>query len=307
VEVKTPSLLVVCLAASTTLAQPPQFRSGVDAVRVDVLVTDGRRPVAGLTADDFEIRDSGVVQTIEAVAIADIPISMMVALDLSQSVKGDTLDQLKKGVDAALAALEPRDRAALVTFSSDVRLRHDWTGDVETLRATVGGLGADGGTSLWDAAFTALTLRDPTPTVRRLVLVFSDGDDTSSWLPRGSVVDKARRTDAVVYSVEMTGGRAAGRRLLHYRSGVELAASDRTAWIESPFLEDLAEATGGDTYKTTNTGDLRQAFTRILTEFRTRYLLTYSPSGVDKSGWHPIEVKLKSKKGKVTARRGYLR
>jgi VWFA-related protein len=297
----------VALLVASTHAQTPQFRSGVDAVRVDVLVTDGRRPVAGLTTDDFEIRDSGVVQTIEAVAIADIPISMMVALDLSQSVKGDTLDQLKKGVDAALAALEPRDRAALVTFSSDVRLRRDWTGDVETLRATVGGLGAAGGTSLWDAAFTALTFRDPTPTVRRLVLVFSDGDDTSSWLPRGSVVDKARRTDAVVYSVEMTSGRAAGRRLLHYRSGVELAASDRTAWIESPFLEDLAEATGGDTYKTTNSGDLRQAFTRILTEFRTRYLLTYSPQGVDKTGWHPIEVKLKNKKGKVTARRGYLR
>jgi len=297
----------VALLAASTHAQPPQFRSGVDAVRVDILVTDSRRPVAGLTTEDFEIRDSGVVQAIEAVAIADIPISMMVALDLSQSVKGDTLDQLKKGVDAALAALEPRDRAALVTFSSDVRLRHDWTGDVGTLRATVGGLGADGGTSLWDAAFTALTLRDPTPTVRRLVLVFSDGDDTSSWLPRGSVVDKARRTDAVVYSVEMTSGRAAGGRLLHYRSGVQLAASDRTAWIESPFLEDLAEATGGDTYKTTNTGDLRQAFTRILTEFRTRYLLTYVPQGVDKTGWHPIEVKLKNKKGKVTARRGYLR
>jgi VWFA-related protein len=297
----------VALLVASTHAQPPQFRSGVDAVRVDVLVRDGRRPVAGLTTDDFEIRDSGVVQTIEAVAIADIPISMMVALDLSQSVQGDTLDQLKKGVDAALAALEPRDRAALVTFSSDVRLRHDWTGDVETLRATVGGLGAAGGTSLWDAAFTALTFRDPTPTVRRLVLVFSDGDDTSSWLPRGSVVDKARRTDAVVYSVEMTSGGAARRRLLHYRSGVELAASDRTAWIESPFLEDLAEATGGDTYKTTNTGDLRQAFTRILTEFRTRYLLTYVPQRVDKTGWHPIEVKLKNKKGEVTARRGYQR
>jgi Ca-activated chloride channel homolog len=307
VEVKARVCAATAILVASTHAQTPQFRSGVDAVRVDVLVTDGRRPVAGLTTADFEIRDSGVVQTIEAVAIADIPISMMVALDLSQSVKGDTLAQLKKGVDAALAALEPRDRAALVTFSSDVRLRHDWTGAVDELRAAVSALGAAGGTSLWDAAFTALTLHDPTPTVRRLVLVFSDGDDTSSWLPRGSVIEKARRTDAVVYSVEMTSGRTAGRRLLRYRSGVELAASDRTAWIESGFLKELAEATGGDTYTTTNAGDLRQAFTKILTEFRTRYLLTYSPQGVDKAGWHPIEVKLKARKGKVTARRGYLR
>ena len=275
-------------------------------MRVDVLVVDGRRPVAGLTADDFELRDDGVVQTLDAVAIADVPISMMVALDVSQSVRGDTLNQLKKGVDAALAALEPRDRAALLTFASDVRLRQDWTARVDSVRASVSELNAAGGTSLWDAAFTALTLHDPTPTVRSLVLVFSDGEDTSSWLPRGSVVDKARRTDAVVYSVEMTAGGDPDRRL-HYRSGIELAESDRAAWVASPFLKELADATGGDTYRTTNAGDLRSAFARILTEFRTRYLLTYSPQGVEKSGWHPIDVKLKNKKGKVTARRGYLR
>ena len=294
------------LVSAASYAQAPTFRTGVDAVRVDVLVTDGSRPVAGLVADDFELRDSGVVQTLDAVAIADVPISMMVALDVSESVKGDTLNQLKKGVDAAVAALEPRDHAALLTFASDVRLRHDWTSDAATIRGTVAELRGAGGTSLWDAAFTALTFHDVVPTMRRLVLVFSDGDDTSSWLPRGSVIEKARRTDAVVYSVEMIAGRDPRRRL-HYRSGIELSKNDRLAWIESPFLQELAAATGGDTYRTNNGADLRNAFTKILTEFRTRYLLTYSPSGVDKTGWHPIEVKLKNKKGKVTARRGYLR
>jgi len=287
-------------------AQAPTFRTGVDAVRVDVLVNDGSRPVTGLAADDFELRDSGVVQTLDAVAIADVPISMMIALDVSESVKGDTLNQLKKGVDAALAALEPRDHAALLTFASDVRLRHDWTSDTPTMRGTVAELRGAGGTSLWDAAFTALTFHDVVPTMRRLVLVFSDGDDTSSWLPRGSVIEKARRTDAVVYSVEMIGARNP-RRMLHYRSGIELSKNDRLAWIESPFLQELAAATGGDTYRTNDGADLRNAFTKILTEFRTRYLLTYSPQGVDKTGWHPIEVKLKTKKGKVTARRGYQR
>jgi VWFA-related protein len=77
--------------------------------------------------------------------------------------------------------------------------------------------------------------------------------------------------------------------------------------ISSPFLQELADATGGDIYRTRNAADLRDAFARILSEFRTRYLLTYSPQGVDKGGWHPIEVKLKNKKVKVTARRGYQR
>jgi Ca-activated chloride channel family protein len=299
-------VVAVAVAVSSARAQAPQFRSGVDAVRVDVLVTDGRRPVADLTAADFEILDSGIPQSIDAVAIADVPISMMIALDLSDSVKGDTLDQLKKGVDAALAALEPRDRAALVTFASDVRLREDWTSDTAAVRRTLADVRAAGGTSLWDAAFAALAFQDTTPTVRRLVLVFSDGDDTSSWLPRGSVVEKARRTEAVVYSVEMTTA-SDSRQRLHARSGIELSKNDRTIWISSPFLQELADATGGDIYRTRNAADLRAAFARILSEFRTRYLLTYSPQGVDKGGWHPIEVKLKSKKGKVTARRGYLR
>ena len=300
------TLAIAALTIASSRAQAPTFRSSVDAVRVDVLVTDGSRPVAGLTADDFELRDSGIVQTLDALALADVPISMMVALDVSDSVKGDTLNQLKKGVDAALAGLEPRDHAALLTFASDVRLRHDWTAGADHVRETVAGVRAAGGTSLWDAAFTALTLHDPTPTMRRLVLMFSDGEDTSSWLPRGSVIEKARRTDAVVYAVEMVAVRDPRRRL-HYRSGIELSKNDHPSWIESPFLQELADATGGDIYKTTNGADLRGAFTKILTEFRTRYLLTYSPHGVDKGGWHPIEVKLKGKKGRITARRGYLR
>jgi VWFA-related protein len=300
------AVAAAALVVATGRAQAPQFRTGVAAVRVDVLVTDGRRPVADLTADDFEILDSGVRQTIDAVAVADVPISTMIALDLSDSVKGDTLNQLKKGVDTALGALEHRDRAALITFASEVRLQQDWTADAAVVRQAVTGLRAAGGTSLWDAAFTALTFQDTMPTVRRLVLVFSDGDDTSSWLPRGSVVEKARRSDAVVYSVEMSAGRDPGQKL-HARSGIELSKNDRAIWISSPFLQELADATGGDIYRTRNAADLRQAFARILTEFRTRYLLTYSPQGVDRGGWHPIDVKLKGKKGKVTARRGYLR
>jgi hypothetical protein len=65
--------------------------------------------------------------------------------------------------------------------------------------------------------------------------------------------------------------------------------------------------TGGTSYTTTSSGELRGAFTKILTEFRTRYLITYTPHGVERAGWHPLEVKLKNRKGTVTARRGYLR
>ena len=103
-------VVAAAVAASLMMsAQDSRFRSGVDAVRVDALVVDGRRPVAGLTAEDFELRDTGVLQAIDSVALADVPISVMVLLDVSTSVAGSTLDRLKEGVGAALAALEPRD------------------------------------------------------------------------------------------------------------------------------------------------------------------------------------------------------
>lgn len=295
--------LVWCLAIPP---QAPHFRTGVDAVRVDALVVDDRRPVAGLTTEDFELRDSNVVQNMDSVAVADVPISVMVALDISASVSGGTLDKLKEGVGAVFAALAPRDRAALITFSSAIRLNEDWTGDAGTLNGAVKTLRGAGGTSLWDAVFVSLTFRDVTPTVRRLVLVFSDGEDTSSWLPRNAVIEKARRTDAVVYAVVMKNPAYGRAGPLMYRSGIELSTNDRTPW-ETPFLEQVADATGGSSYESQTTGDLRGAFTKILTEFRTRYLITYTPHGVDAAGWHPIDLKLKNRKGKVTARRGYLR
>jgi hypothetical protein len=109
-------------------------------------------------------------------------------------------------------------------------LRSDWNADADTLRGAVADLRGAGGTSLWDAVFAALTLRDETPTVRRLVLVFSDGDDTSSWLPRNSVLDKARRTDGVVYAVQIESKFPSPVRRLQYRSGIELSKNDRPAW-----------------------------------------------------------------------------
>jgi hypothetical protein len=69
----------------------------------------------------------------------------------------------------------------------------------------------------------------------------------------------------------------------------------------------LADETGGNYLEAERSDRLREVFVRIMTEFRSRYLLTYTPTGVDAGGWHPIQVKVKNKRGSVTARRGYLR
>ena len=298
-------LVVLCLAAAAPSGQ--RFRSNVDAVHVDVLVTDGRRPVTGLTAADFELRDRGVPQVVNSLSMTDVPIDMIITLDTSGSVAGATLDHLKAGVSAAVETLGPKDRGALVTFDSEIRLLQGWTPDAKVLAAPIKDLTATGGTSLIDSVFTGLTLHEPKPEVRRLLLVFSDGDDTSSWLPRHAVVDKARRSDAVVYAVELKSDSPPAFGVLNYRSGILLSKSAVETGMEVPFLEEIADTTGGTVYSTTRTGELRNAFKQIVTEFRTRYVLTYQPQNVDTPGWHPIEVKLKNRSGTVRARRGYAR
>jgi len=301
VEVKAAIAALIGLAA----IQATQFRSGVEAVRVDVLVVDGAKPVTDLTADDFEVRDNGVVQTIESVGISDVPISMMIALDTSESVAGHVLQELKEGVHAAAAALRPVDRAALISFSSDVRLTKDWAADTSIVPNALSRLRASGGTALWDATFAALMFFDETPGVRRLVLIFSDGDDTSSWLARDAVLDKARRTDVVVYAIEIRDPYRRSIPALNNRSGIESFKNVSSG--DSPFLEQVADLTGGSRFRISDASELRKAFARILGEFRIRYLITYTARGVDQAGWHALDVKLKTKKGKVTARRGYMK
>jgi VWFA-related protein len=155
--------------------------------------------------------------------------------------------------------------------------------------------------------FVALTLRDPQPG-RPLVLVFTDGDDTASWLPGRTVLDLARRSDAVVYGVGLysSTSRQTGY-LVDFRSGLQPDIPPvLPSELRKSFLRVLADETGGKYLDTDRSDRLREAFVQILTEFRGRYWLTYVPKGVEAGGWHPIEVKVR-KKGTVTARRGYQR
>jgi VWFA-related protein len=298
------AFVVAAVALAVSQDAPRPFRSGVEVVRVNVLVTNGNRPVAGLTADDFELRDRDVLQQVESVEMADIPVSMALVLDTSESVKGSTLEQLKNAATAAVDGLGPTDHAQLVTFNSGVQLRAGWTSSTQRIREAIRLSQAGGGTSLYDAVFAALIDDDAESGNRQLMLLFSDGHDTSSWLPPSAVLERARRSDAVVYSV--VAGARSRSNLLFRRSGIELLEPRVPPSAVTPFLTELSNTTGGESL-VASSDELQRVFARVVGEFRTRYLLRYTPRGVETTGWHPIDVKLKNKKGKVSARRGYLR
>lgn len=285
--------------------QQTLFRSGTEGVRVDALVTDGRRPVAGLSAANFELKDSGVAQKIETVEVSELPFSVLLALDTSSSMEGASLRQLQDGARAAVDALRPGDRASIVTFNSAIGPATPWTTDRASLGAAIDRLRAAGTTSLYDAAVAGILQRDPEPGRRNLLIVFTDGMDTSSWLPDGAAYDLASRNDVVVYGVTTDAAPSARDTALQWRSGVRLSAQQPIVSTAN-FLAKLAAETGGQHLRST-TAELRRTFAEIVAEFRTRYVLFYRPDGVPATGWHPIDVHLKASRGRVTARRGYER
>ncbi len=270
-------LLGTALAASE---QQATFSSSVEAVRVDVLVMDRGQIVRGLTPADFEVRDEGVLQEVTLVRLEQLPLNVILGLDVSQSVSGERLEHLQNAGDTLLQRLKSDDRAALLTFSHAVRLRQELTGDIPLIRQALADVIPSGQTSLLDGTSAAIALGG-SDVGRSLLIVFSDGLDTASFLTPDVVLQSARRSDVVVYGV---------------------AIRNR---ISPVFLKDLGELTGGAVLEIESTRDLSQAFLKILEEFRQRYLLSFSPRGVSPTGWHRLDVRVKGRRATVNARAGY--
>jgi Ca-activated chloride channel family protein len=295
-----PGALVVAVLLTTgivTSGQSPQFKSRVAAVRVDVLATDGRRPIPALTAADFELRDNGVVQTISDVHFETLPLNIICALDVSGSVEGTPLQNLKRAFRSVIDGLAAHDRAALVTFSHHIELHSALTDDRRRLGTLIDGVKAGGSTSLFDAVFSALALREADDG-RSLLLVFSDGLDTSSWLTARKLLDLARRSDVVIYPITIRTTPAT----LTLRGPVIIGPSTSSS---ERLLEALTDVTGGRIVYASDDSALESTFLAVLQEFRQRYVLTFTPARVSEEGWHTLEVKLKRRSGEIRARRGY--
>ncbi len=264
--------------ASLSGAARQTFSSRIDAVRVDVLVTENGRPLQGLTPDDFDVLDNGVRQRVDLASFEQIPLNVVLALDMSASLQGLRLGHLQTAGKRVLEGLKPGDRAALVAFSHVVA-PSQLTDNLDRVRAALDQARGEGLTSLIDATHTGMLLGE-SDAGRSLLIVFSDGVDTSSWLTADAVLETARRGDVVVYAVEVGERRAS-------------------------FPRDLSEATGGRLFAIESTTDLSATFSKILEEFRMRYLVSYSPQGVAAGGWHRLEVRVKDRSVTVKARPGY--
>jgi len=271
---------IIATSALVVRAQNAAFSAKVEAVRVDVLVTDRGQPVRGLGPADFDIFDNGVPQKVDLVSFEQIPLNVILALDMSDSVAGERLDNLRAAGYALLNGLKKEDQAALVTFRREVTLDADLTSNARTVREALDEAEPAGDTALVDGSYAAMVVGE-SDVGRALLIVFSDGLDTSSWLLPDSVLETAKRSDVVAYAVSV--GRA-----------------------KAEFLRDLTSFTGGRLFEIEKTGNLSAIFLSVLEEFRQRYLVSYTPRGVAKDGWHRLTVRVTRGGATVKARPGYL-
>lgn len=269
--------LAVVASGAVIRAEQVPFRSQVEVVEVDVAVTRGGATVSGLTASNFVVTDNGVTQNVTAALLGAEPLRVTLVLDVSKSVSGSRLASLIKAGSGMVKALGPKDQASLITFAHQVALRVPMSSRFGEIASVLAGLSGTGATALRDAVYLGLANASDDRS-RALLLVFSDGFDTTSFVTTDAVIESARRSNAVVHAV-------------HF-------APDK-------FLSHLAETTGGRTWSARSDRQLEELFGRALDEMRARYLLTYSPSGPQQPGWHQIKVSLKGARGDVIAKQGY--
>jgi Ca-activated chloride channel homolog len=275
------AIVFVLFASGGRAQQSPAFSSKVESVRVDALVTDNGQVIRGLGPADFEIFDNGVLQDVELVSFDQVPLNVILALDMSDSVAGERLDQLRRAGSGLLAGLRPEDQAALVAFSHAVQLGARLTSDVAAVRDVLGAARGTGMTALVDGTYAGIMVGE-SDAGRALLIVFSDGVDTSSWLRADAVLDTAKRADVVVYGVSVV------------------------SRLKPEFLRDITSVTGGRLFEIEKTANLTTTFLGILDEFRHRYLVSYTPKRVAKDGWHKLDVRVKNRRAAIKARPGYL-
>ena len=260
-------------------------RTDVDAVPVTVTVTDDRgQCIRGLTRDQFAVYEDDARQKIDYFAGDNIPTELVAALDVSGSMT-DSMPELKRAAKAFLAALRTGDSVTLLAFNDNIFTLARASVDPAARVKAVDRLAPWGGTALYDVTVKALDLLGH-QLGRRAVVIFTDGEDTASRTTLKLVEQRLERSDALVYTI----GQGRGTHVDTLKK----------------ILERIAVRSGGRPFFHDSIDELSAAFTQILDELASQYLLSYTPPEAKRDGaWHRIKVQLRDGRYHVRAREGY--
>jgi VWFA-related protein len=278
-------LVPIALAAVLWAAPqqaPPPFRAATHAVALDVAVFSGDRAVASLGADDFEVYDNGVRQTVTSVDRNVLPINLRLVFDTSGSISAADLEKHRRAMTMVASALRPDDRCEIVTFSGRIA---DAAAEQRPPVAITLRRGDAAGTSFFDAVSLAM-ITTPRTDRRQITIVLSDAHDNVSFFDEITMLEAARRTDAVVYAIMP----------IESAAGVKL----------QPRLDALTLLTGGRVFQASRPDRIGHLMIDAIEEFRQGYVVRYTVNGVPVPGWHQITVRLRGNPPySVRAREGY--
>lgn len=283
------SFLVVCATVAAG-AQQPTFRAGTQLVSLFATVTDaGKRLVPNLPQEAFEVLDNDRPQPLAFFQNEEQPITVVVMLDTSASMTG-TLDLLRAAAEQFVIRLRPDDKARVGAFNDKIQFSSRFTSDRDELAGDIRDLDYGNGTRLYDALGASL---DELHGIegRRVVLVFTDGDDTESKMSLGAAIDRARAEEVMVYAIGLESNYFNGARMVRTKP-------DRG-------LRKIADETGGGYFELERTSELAPTFTRVAQELHSQYVLAFAPAALD-GRVHKLAVKITKPGMTVRARRSYL-
>jgi Ca-activated chloride channel family protein len=284
--------VLLALALTAPLAAQQKIKVSTESVPVYVTVTDAtKRLIPDLEQGDFEILDNNKPQTINVFENKPTPITVTVMLDTSGSMT-TALDLVKDGAEQFVLRLLPGDQAQVGEFNDKIRFHPGSFIDDRDRLVSMLKNDLDFGypTRLWDAVDESIDRLEPMDG-RKVVLVFTDGDDTASKTALGKVMDHARQKDVMVYAIGLVNDYFDGQRRVR-------SQPDRG-------LKKLAEDTGGGYFELKRTADLGETFTRVSEELHSQYVLGFSPENLD-GKVHKLDVRVKKPGMNAQARKTYV-
>ena len=277
-------------------AQQPSFRAGVDIVSLNVTVSDAATHyITDLEEGDFLVFEDGIKQNITFFSRRQSPIALSLLLDSSASME-EHLPVLQQAATNFVHKLKSNDIAQVIDFDSRVEIRQGFTGNQAELDTAISQLAAGGSTSLHNAIYIALKELRKVRAVneedvrRQALIVFSDGEDTSSLVSFDEVLDLAKRSETSIYTIALRG------------SDVQAKGFREAEFV----MRTLAQETGGRAFFPAKIDDLNGVYTQIADELASQYTLGYTSANPRRDGaWRRIVVQLSRPNVTPRTKKGY--
>ncbi len=291
-------LALAALAIGAAAQERPQvFRTGVEVVSLNVTVADSKnRFITDLQQEDFGVFEDGTRQDLLFFTRSNLPIALSLLIDSSASME-ERMEIAQEAAIGFAARIRPNDLAQIVDFDSRVEIRQGFTSDHAALERAIRTTSSGGSTSLYNAVYIALRelakikATSEEDVRRQAIVLLSDGEDTTSLVSFDEVMDLAKRSETVIYSIGLQPREIAGLKGFRQAEFV---------------LRQLATETGGRAFFVRRAEELTDVYAQIADELSSQYTMAYAPTNTRRDGtWRRLLVQVDRPNATARTRRGY--